>query len=114
MCYTFLPDTRLWRDLNLNKLPFDEVKNDWYYYVVFTISLILLLVNLIYSVDFNGVVTTLLDTCFIILFGRYIYLYRKYLEDNELKELEGRTKKQLEENLEKNKKSKEDKKGDDK
>lgn len=114
MCYTFLPDTRLWRDLNLNKLPFDEVKNDWYYYVVFTISLILLLVNLIYSVDFNGVVTTLLDTCFIILFGRYIYLYRKYLEDNELKELEGRTKKQLEENLEKNRKSKEDKKGDDK
>lgn len=114
MCYAFLPDTRLWKDLNFNKLPFEEIKNDWYYYVVCIVSLVLLLVNLIYSVDFNGVVTTLLDTCFIILFGRYIYLYRKYLEDDELKRIETKTKKQLQDNLEKNKKSREEKKDDDK
>ena len=108
MCYTFLPDTRLWKDLNLDKLPFDEIKNDWYFYIICIVSLVLLLVNLIYSADFNGVVTTLLDMCFIILFGRYIYLYKNYVDSSNIKKLETKTKKQLEENNKKNKKDEKD------
>lgn len=115
MCYTFLPDTRLWGDFNLNKLPFDEIKNDWFLYIIYIVSFFLLLINLIYAADFNGIVTTLLDTCFIFLFARYIYLYKNYIDSDKMKKIETETKKQLEENISKNKKDKKEdsKKGED-
>lgn len=81
MIYTFLPETRIWNDLSLDKVPFDEIKNDWYFYIIGVVSLFLLIVNLISATDFDGVVLTLFDTIYIILFSRYIYLYKKYQED---------------------------------
>lgn len=85
MIYTFLPETRLWKDLNLEKLPFDEIKNDWYFYSISVISLILLIVNLISTTNFDGIVLTLFDTIYIILFSRYVYLYKKYCENKTVK-----------------------------
>lgn len=81
MIYTFLPGTRIWNDLSLDKIPFDEIKNDWYFYIIGVVSIFLLIVNLINTTDFDGVVLTLFDTIYIILFNRYIYLYKKYQED---------------------------------
>lgn len=104
MCYTFLPDTRFWKELNFDKLPLDEIKNDWFFYVITLVSLALLLVNLIYSVDFYGIITTLFDTFFIIIFSRYIYLYKNYIELGTLKRIEAKVKKQIEENTKKSKK----------
>ena len=63
-----------------------------------------LLVNLIYSVDFYGIITTLFDTFFIIIFSRYIYLYKNYIELGTLKRIEAKVKKQIVENTKKSKK----------
>lgn len=85
MIYTFLPETRLWKELKFNKLPISDLKNEWLYYAVCVISLGLLLVNLIDAFDFSGVVITILDTAYIILFSRYIYLYKEYIDTNSKK-----------------------------
>ena len=73
MIYTFLPETRLWKDLKLNKLPLTEIRNDWFFYIVCVMSGALLLVNLIDVANFSGVVITIFDMAYMILFGRYIF-----------------------------------------
>ena len=78
MIYTFMIDTRLWKEFKLNKLPFDEFKNEWYYYSINIISFVVLFVNLIAAINFDGVVLSLFDTIYICLFARYIYLYKNY------------------------------------
>ena len=87
MVYTFLPETRLWKDLKLNKLPLTEIRNDWFFYIVFVMSVALLLVNLIDVANFSGVVITLFDTAYMILFGRYIFLYKEYIDENKVKKV---------------------------
>ena len=77
MMYTFLPETRLWKELKFNKLPISDLKNEWLYYAVCVISGALLMVNLIDAFNFSGVVITVFDTAYIILFSRYIYLYKE-------------------------------------
>jgi hypothetical protein len=77
-------DTRLWKEFKLNKLPFDEFKNEWYYYSINIISFVVLFVNLIAAINFDGVVLSLFDTIYICLFARYIYLYKNY--ENKKKE----------------------------
>lgn len=84
MIYTFLKQTRLWKDFRLNTIPFDEIENDWYFYGVCGLSLFILLINLINSNDFYGVVISLLGTSYTLLFARYIYLYKCY-EDGKKK-----------------------------
>jgi endonuclease III len=44
----------------------------------------------------------------LLLFGRYIYLYKNYVDSSNIKKLETETKKQLEENIKKNKKNEKD------
>ena len=85
MMYTFLPETRLWKELKFNKLPISDLKNEWLYYAVCVISIGLLLVNLIDAFDFSGVIITMFDTVYIILFSRYIYLYKEYIDMNSKK-----------------------------
>lgn len=84
MIYTFLPETRLWKDLKLNKLPLTEIRNDWFFYIVCVMSGALLLVNLIDVANFSGVVITIFDMAYMILFGRYIFLYKGYIDENKL------------------------------
>lgn len=116
MAYTFLPETRFWSDLGLDKFPFDEIKNDWYFYIISVISLVLLIVNLISATNFDGVVLTLFDTIYIILFSRYIYLYKDHCEKRNLAEVKQEEKEQAENNKEttsnKPKKKKKTKKDD--
>lgn len=83
MVYTFLKQTRLWKDFNLNSIPFDEIENDWYFYGICGVSLFILLINLINSNNFYGVVISILGTSYTLLFARYIYLYKSY-EDSKL------------------------------
>lgn len=85
MVYTFLSETRLWKDFKLDKLPLTEIKNDWFFYVVCVMSGALLLVNLIDVANFSGVVITIFDTAYIILFSRYIYLYKEYIDSGQVK-----------------------------
>lgn len=85
MMYTFLPETRLWKDFKFNKLPISDLKNDYLYYAVCVISMALLFVNLIDAFNFSGVIITIFDTAYIILFIRYIYLYKEYVLKNDKK-----------------------------
>ncbi len=78
MVYTFLYDTRLWKDFKLGNLPFDEIKNEWYYYSINFFAFIVLLSNLIGAINFDGVVLSLFDAIYTCLFARYIYLYKEY------------------------------------
>ena len=77
---TFLRDTRFWKELDLEKIPFDEVTNDWYFYAIILLSVVYLAVNLISADTFDGIVLSTLGTICIMLFARYIYLYKAYLE----------------------------------
>lgn len=84
LIHTFFRDTRVWREFHLNNSPFNELTNENYYYAVLAISLFSLAVNLISTVDISGVVISTLNAIFLMLFGRYIYLYRYYLDKKKL------------------------------
>lgn len=87
LVYTFLPETRLWKDFKLNKLPLTEIRNDWFFYVVCIMSVALLLVSLIDVANFSGVMITIFDTLYTILFGRYIFLYKEYVDCGDKKKV---------------------------
>lgn len=82
--HTMFRDSIIWRKYRFDQSPFNEIKNDSYYYAVVIISLLLLAVNLIGTVSISGVLLSILDTCYYVLFGRYIYLYCKYLDDKNI------------------------------
>lgn len=78
MVYTFLRETRYWKEFGLEQVPFDEVPNDWYFYAICVFSAVVLFVYLIGATNFDGVVLSLFDAIYTILFGRYIYLYKEH------------------------------------
>ena len=78
LIYTVIKDTKVWRELHLNKVPFDEVGNEIYFYSIMILSIIALVVNLIDASNFDEVCVSLLGALYYILFGRYIYLYKVY------------------------------------
>lgn len=87
MTYTFIKGTRYWTELALYKIPFDEIKNEWYFYSICVLSGMILFVSLVGAINIDGVVLSFLDTIYIILFGRYIYLYKDYEDSKEHLEL---------------------------
>lgn len=80
LIHTMFRDTNVWKEFNLSKSPFNELGNDWYFYTITIVSALLLIVNLISTVVFSGVVISILDFIYTLLFARYIYLYRNYLD----------------------------------
>lgn len=84
MVHTLFRDTRLWKEFNIHRSPFNELSNDWYYYSIVVVSCGLLAVNLISTVVIRGVIISILDCFYILLLGRYIYLYHDYLDEKEL------------------------------
>lgn len=82
--HVFFRGTRIWDDFKLKKSPFNELNNDWYFSVIVIISVISLAVNLIFTTTFDGTVLALLDCLYIILFSRYIFLYREYLDQKKI------------------------------
>lgn len=84
LVHTLLRDTRVWREFYLSSSPFNELTNDFIFYSVMVVSMILLAVNLINTVILSGVIISLLDTVFVVLFSRYIYLYRAYLDKKKI------------------------------
>ena len=73
-------DTRIWREFYLSKSPFNELPNEFMFYSIIVVSIILLAVNLISTIAISGVFISILDTIYIILLTRYIYLYRVFLD----------------------------------
>ncbi len=84
LSHTLFRDTRIWKEFHLGKSPFNELTNDWIYYAIIVLTVFLLAVNLISTVVLRGVIISLLDAVYMLLFGRYIYLYRDYLDHKQL------------------------------
>ena len=84
MIHTLFRDSTIWKDFRLSASPFNELTNEWFYHSMIIISIILLIVNLISTVVVSGVVIAILDTIYYVLFGRYIFLYREYLDHKQL------------------------------
>ncbi len=82
--HVFFRGTRVWDDFKLKKSPFNELSNDWYFSVIVIISVMALAVNLIFTTTFDGTVLALLDCLYIVLFSRYIFLYREYLDQEKI------------------------------
>lgn len=82
--HTMLRGTRLWKELRLTNSPFNEFTNDGSFYIVVVLSVFILIVELISTVELRGVVLSILDAAYLVLLGRYIFLYRKYLDDNKI------------------------------
>lgn len=82
--HTMFRDTLVWKDLKLGNSPFNELSNDSYYYTLFVLVVISLVVNLISTVVVSGLFVSILDALYILLLGRYIYLYREYLDYNKI------------------------------
>lgn len=84
MIYTFLFESRYWKELKLNQVPFDVVSNDWYFYTICILSGIVLFANLVGAINFDGIVLSLFHSVYTILFARYIYLYKEYEDHKEM------------------------------
>ena len=84
MSHTLFRDSRIWREYSFSKSPFNELTNDWYFSAIVILTVFLLLVNLISTVVINGVVVSILDSLYYILLGRFIFLYREYLDKKKL------------------------------
>ncbi len=79
MIHVFLKKTRFWTEFKLEKSPFNEIKNENYYYAQIILSIILLVINLIDSVNIDGVILSLIGMVYTIILTRYIYIYQVYL-----------------------------------
>ena len=84
MSHTLFRDSRIWKEFSFSKSPFNELTNDWYFSVIVILSIFLLSVNLISTVVISGVIVSILDFMYFILLGRYLYLYRDYLDKRKL------------------------------
>ena len=84
LVHTLMRDTRIWREFYLSKSPFNELPNDFIFYSIIVVSIILLAVNLISTIVVSGVIISILDTIYIILLSRYIYLYRVFLDKKKI------------------------------
>ncbi len=84
LIHTMFRDTSYWNEYKIGNSPFNELSNDWYFYSVLVLGVFSLCVSLISTVEVSGVVLSLLDFIYVCLFGRYIYLYREYLDKKKI------------------------------
>lgn len=82
--HTMFRDTLVWKEMKLGNSPFNELSNDNYYYTLIILVVFSLVVNLISTVVISGLFVSIFDALYILLFGRYIYLYRDYLDYNKI------------------------------
>ena len=77
--HTLFKNTKIWKEFKLELSPFNEINNDSYFYTIIILASILLMVNLISTVNFDGIVLSLVATTYYFALARYIYLYQVHL-----------------------------------
>lgn len=82
--HVFMRGTRFWKEFSLDKSPFNELSNEWFFWALVITEVVLFSVNLITTATFNGTVLATFDCIYIILFSRYIYLYGVYLDSKKI------------------------------
>lgn len=81
--HTFLKVTNLWDEFKLYKSPFNEFTNNWCFYAIMVVAISLLAVNLIGADSFKSSVLAVFDAIYVILFARYIFLFRSYIDSKD-------------------------------
>lgn len=77
--------TRVWKEFHLNRSPFNEIKNDTYFYTIIVFTIFLLAIDLIATTTPDGTILSCLDAFFLGMFARYIYLYGCFADNKEKK-----------------------------
>ena len=77
--------TRVWKEFHLNRSPFNEIKNDTYFYTIIVFTVFLLAIDLIATTTPDGTILACLDAFFMGMFARYIYLYGCFVDNKEKK-----------------------------
>ena len=77
--------TRVWKEFHLNRSPFNEIKNDTYFYTIIVLTVFLLAIELIATTTPDGTILSCLDAFFMGMFARYIYLYGCFVDNKEKK-----------------------------
>ena len=77
--------TRVWKEFHLNRSPFNEIKNDTYFYTIIVFTIFLLAIDLIATTTPDGTILSCLDAFFLGMFARYIYLYGCFVDNKEKK-----------------------------
>ena len=83
--YTFTKETKFYREVHLDKVPFDEVTNEWYFYIIGVLAVTLLVADFIVVENCQSVVLSTFNCIYIIMFSRYVFLYNCHLEYNKKK-----------------------------
>lgn len=83
--HTLFRRTRIWREFHLAKSPFNEIKNDGYFYAIIVLTVVLLALDLIATTELDGTILSILDACYMVLFARYVFLYGCFLDNKEKK-----------------------------
>lgn len=81
--HTFLRKTVIWKEFKLEKSFFNDFTNSWYFYAIVVVDVVLVTVNFITISNFDGIVLSLLDCLYTILFARYIYLYGEFINNRD-------------------------------
>jgi len=76
--YAFIMPNEFGRELRLDNSPIADINNGQYFYLITILLVVELVVVLIDSVSFDGIVVSLLEMMYQLLFARYIYLYKEY------------------------------------
>lgn len=84
LSHTMFRDTRIWKNLSLDKSPFNEITNEGFFCTTIILLVVNLIVNLISTVVLNGLFISIIDSIYLLLFIRYIYLYRDYLDNKKI------------------------------
>jgi hypothetical protein len=84
LSHTLFRDTTIWKDFYMSYSPFNELTNEWFFYTILVVTVISLAVDLISTVEIDGVVLSFLDALYYGLFARYIFLYREFLDKKKL------------------------------
>ncbi len=81
MVYVLMKETRLWEVLHFDGLQLHLIKNRQFFTAIACVSIIILVIELIDSIEFDHVVLKLLECIYSIGFARYLYLYQDYKEE---------------------------------
>ncbi|MBQ2639768.1 MAG: hypothetical protein IJF92_03295 [Bacilli bacterium] len=77
--HIFFRKTGIWKEFKLEKSPFNEVSNESYFYIVVILIVIYLALNLIEINSMKSIFLLLLESIYLMMFTRYIYLYGLHL-----------------------------------
>lgn len=86
LVHIFFRKTGIWKEFKLEKSPFNEVSNESYFYILVVLIVISLGVNLVETNSMKIIFLLLLESIYLVMFVRYVYLYGLHLHNKKEKQ----------------------------